>query len=125
MAAMRVSTILLFLALASGSNTCGLRKSNIAGSVAGPKFGPATSSVNADKPLTAHSAKAPGRRDFTTQVKPILEARCRSCHFPGGVMYQRLPFDRPETIRALGEKLFTRLKDENDRRIIREFLSQQ
>jgi hypothetical protein len=39
-------------------------------------------------------------------------------------MYQRLPFDRPETIKTLGTKLFTRLKDESEQRLIREFLSQ-
>jgi hypothetical protein len=66
----------------------------------------------------------PAKVDFTTHVRPILQARCQPCHFSGGVMYQRLPFDRPETIRTLGEKLFTRIKDENERRVIREFLSQ-
>ncbi len=40
-------------------------------------------------------------------------------------MYQRLPFDRPETTKTLGTKLFTRIKDENERRLIREFLEQQ
>ena len=39
-------------------------------------------------------------------------------------MYQRLPFDRPETIKALGTKLFTRIKDENEQRLLREFISQ-
>jgi hypothetical protein len=46
------------------------------------------------------------------------------CHFAGGAMYQRLPFDHPETIKTLGTKLFTRLKDENEQRLIRQFLSQ-
>jgi hypothetical protein len=63
--------------------------------------------------------------DFDTQIRPILEARCQPCHFNGGKVYQRLPFDRPETIRTLGTKLFTRLKDENERRLIRQFLEQQ
>jgi hypothetical protein len=40
-------------------------------------------------------------------------------------MYQRLPFDKAETIVKLGTKLFTRIKDENQQRLIREFLSQQ
>ena len=40
-------------------------------------------------------------------------------------MYQRLPFDQPKTIITLGTKLFTRLKDEKEQRLIREFLSQQ
>ena len=65
------------------------------------------------------------RVDFNQDVRPILEARCQPCHFPGGVMYERRPFDRPETITDLGTKLFTRLKDENDRRVISEFLVQQ
>lgn len=60
---------------------------------------------------------------FTTSVRPILERRCQPCHFPGGKMYQRLPFDRPETIVKLGTKLFTRIKDEKDRDVIRKFLS--
>jgi len=39
-------------------------------------------------------------------------------------MYDKLPFDRPETIKTLGTKLFTRLHEENDRKIIRDFLAQ-
>jgi hypothetical protein len=63
--------------------------------------------------------------DFATQVEPLLRSKCEGCHFSGGKMYDKLPFDRPETIRKLGTKLFTRISDENDRKIIREFLSQQ
>jgi hypothetical protein len=68
-------------------------------------------------------APAPERIDFTTQVRPIL-ARCQPCHFSGGTMYERLPFDRPETVTKLGEKLFSRIQAENERKIIREFLAQ-
>jgi hypothetical protein len=39
-------------------------------------------------------------------------------------MYERLPFDRPETVIKLGEKLFTRIRAENERQIIREFLAE-
>jgi len=70
------------------------------------------------------SAKGPARVDFPTQIRPILEARCQPCHFSGGKVYQRMPFDRPETIKTLGTKLFTRIKDENERRLIRDFLAQ-
>lgn len=62
--------------------------------------------------------------DFATQVQPIFEKGCKPCHFSGGAMYQSLPFDHPETIRSLGEKLFTRIKDESERKVIREFLNQ-
>jgi len=60
--------------------------------------------------------------DFKTHIQPILQ-RCQPCHFPGGKMYQRLPFDRPETVVKLGTKLFTRIHDEKERELIRQFLA--
>ena len=62
--------------------------------------------------------------DFARDVRPILD-RCQPCHFPGGKMYAKLPFDRPETVVRLGTKLFTRIKDENRRDVIRRFLAEQ
>jgi hypothetical protein len=63
--------------------------------------------------------------DFDTEIKPIFEARCQPCHFRGGKVYDKMPFDRPETIKTLGTKLFTRIRDENERSLIRAFLAQQ
>lgn len=71
------------------------------------------------------TAVSPAKIDFATQIRPIFDPGCQPCHFSGGTMYQRLPFDRPETIKTLGNKLFTRVKDEEKRRLIREFVSQQ
>ena len=75
--------------------------------------------------LTGTTTPAPSRVDFDSDVKPILQAKCTPCHFSGGQMYDRLPFDRSETVRKLGEKLFTRIRDEKHRRVIKEFLAQQ
>lgn len=63
--------------------------------------------------------------DFATQIKPIFEARCQPCHFSGGKVYSRMPFDRAETIKTLNTKLFTRIKDEKERQLIRDFLAQE
>jgi hypothetical protein len=63
--------------------------------------------------------------DFSTEIRPLLEQRCQPCHFAGGKMYKRLPFDRPETIVKLGTKLFTRIRDEQQRDLIRRFLAEQ
>jgi hypothetical protein len=76
----------------------------------------------ADLPPVASPAPATPA-DFTRDVRPILEQRCRPCHFEGGKMYERLPFDRPETIRTLGTKLFTRIKVEDEQAVIRRFLA--
>jgi hypothetical protein len=78
----------------------------------------------AETPPSASAASAPPRVDFDSQVKPILQARCTPCHFPGGVMHDRLPFDRAQTIHDLGEKLFTRIKDEQEQALLRSFLAQ-
>ena len=79
---------------------------------------------------TVSSASAPAssapkaRVDFDTQVKPIFQSKCMPCHFSGGQMYDRLPFDQPATIKKLGFKVFTRIKEENDRKLIEDFLTQ-
>ena len=62
--------------------------------------------------------------DFQRHVQPIREKRCQPCHFEGGKMYASLPFDKPETIRKLGTKLFTRIKKDEEQAVIRAFLAQ-
>jgi hypothetical protein len=90
-----------------------------------PRFEALVQKVFAPKKAEASSSlMVPAKVDFATQVRPILEYRCTPCHFAGGTMYKRLPFDRQETIKTLGTKLFSRIKDEEERRLIREFLAQ-
>ena len=91
------------------------------GSVAKPARMPdvVVSSANVS---TSSAEKA--RVDFDTQLKPIFKSKCMPCHFSGGKMYDSLPFDRPETIRKLGTRLFTRIKEEDSRRLIEDFLAQ-
>ena len=107
---MRVDALILALILAF--TMCGCAKLNAAA--------PTVSTESAYKPTTSSLTKV----DFTSQIRPLLESRCTPCHFAGGTMYERLPFDRPETIKKLGTKLFTRIKDEKEQRLIQEFLSQ-
>ena len=110
---MRVSLLALMVMVAFGFKMCG--QSNP------PAFlakGPGSSSKSSPGVTTA-------KPDFDKDIKPILQSRCQPCHFQGGKVYDRLPFDRPETIMKLGEKLFTRIKDEKEQRLIREFLAAQ
>jgi len=112
---MRMAVLIFALASTSGfygcSHTNAVTKARLTSSV--PTAG------------STESAKTANKIDFATQIRPILESRCQPCHFSGGKVYQRMPFDRPETIKTLGTKLFTRLKDENERRVIRDFLAQE
>lgn len=85
---------------------------------------PVSQQENHPAPIRS-SSPAPQRVSFETQIRPMLEARCRPCHFAGGKMYGRLPFDRPQTIRLLGDKLFTRIKDPQEQALLRSFLAQE
>jgi hypothetical protein len=73
--------------------------------------------------MTPASAPPPARVEFQRDVRPILEQRCQPCHFAGGKMYAHLPFDKAETIDNLGTKLFTRIKRENEQKVIRAYLA--
>ncbi len=112
---MRGSVLVLALILGSAYNTCSPTK---------PKSATPKASTASTPATPVSSVTVPAKVDFAAQIMPILQSRCQPCHFAGGKVYERLPFDRPETINALGTKLFTRLKDENEQRLIREFLSQ-
>jgi hypothetical protein len=94
------------------------------GAVATPAAAVSGPAAAASDPAPAATPAATASVEFARDVRPILESRCQPCHFAGGRMYDRLPFDRPETIRQLGPKLFSRIKDEESQRTIRAFLSQ-
>jgi hypothetical protein len=96
----------------------------LANEAAGLRQGVGASAPKMVPAVNFAASPRPARVDFDSQIKPILQNRCMPCHFNGGKMYDRLPFDRPETIRKLGAKLFTRIQDENHRRLINDFLTQ-
>src|SRR2546426_12142816 len=115
MRAMRVTSLIIILIVAGGFATYkSIRRAT-------PRLSAAVSEPGA----TAFSASTNSKVDFDQQIKPILQSRCQPCHFQGGKVYDRMPFDRPETITRLGTKLFSRIKDEKEQRLIREFLAAQ
>lgn len=107
---MRLGVLVFALVLLASSYSCTRTKG-------------ATASIGTAPATIASTNTASPKVDFETQIKPIV-SRCQPCHFSGGKVYDKLPFDRPETIKTLGTKLFTRIHDENERRLIREFLAQ-
>ena len=62
--------------------------------------------------------------DFKTQIQPILQKRCTPCHFPGGKQYDKLPFDKGETIINHGTVALKRLKDEKEIALVKQFIQQ-
>ncbi len=60
---------------------------------------------------------------FEASVKPILVESCMPCHFPGGRMYDRLPFDEPATIRGHPDGVLRRLKDPAKKQTVEAWLA--
>lgn len=61
---------------------------------------------------------------FEKQVKPILVKNCSPCHFTGGKMYERLPFDKDTTILNHHEAILKRIKNEEENTILKNFVLQ-
>ena len=62
--------------------------------------------------------------DFKTQVQPIFVKHCSPCHFNGGKMYEKLPFDEVRTIVVNSIGILRRIKDENDKILITSFIEE-
>ena len=111
MLAMRMALLMLVLFVAFGLEAC-------------QRAQPAMFSGSQKTFASALLVSAAKKPDFDNEIKSIFQARCQPCHFSGGQVYDKMPFDKPETITRLGTKLFTRIKDEKERALIREFLAE-
>lgn len=60
---------------------------------------------------------------FSTQIQPIMIKNCSPCHFPGGKMYDRLPFDKDTTIINHNAGILRRIKGD-DNALIKAFVEQ-
>lgn len=60
--------------------------------------------------------------DFEKQVKPIFVKNCSPCHFPGGKMYGRLPFDKDATILNHHEAILKRIKNEEENSLLKKYV---
>ncbi len=62
--------------------------------------------------------------NFATQIQPLLVKHCSPCHFTGGKMYERMPFDKDTTIVNHQAGILRRIKGD-DNALIRSFIEQK
>jgi hypothetical protein len=60
--------------------------------------------------------------NFALQIQPILVSHCSPCHFTGGKMYEKLPFDKGETIVNHEAALLRRINDLKEKALIQKFV---
>jgi len=63
--------------------------------------------------------------NYQTQIQPILQTTCSPCHFPGGKMYEKMPFDKGETIISHEAGILKRIKDEQKVALIKKYIQQK
>ena len=56
---------------------------------------------------------------FTANIAPLLAAKCQPCHFKGGKVFDKLPFDQYKTVVKIAPRLHTRLKGEDEQLVAR------
>jgi len=62
--------------------------------------------------------------NFDRDVKPIFEKHCNPCHFPGGKLYDRLPFDQASTIIKNEMGILRRITDAGEVKRIKQFVAE-
>ena len=83
---------------------------------------PAPAPTSPAEPASVTSAPVAAADAFASRILPMLEQHCTPCHFPGGRMYDRLPFDDPEVVRSKPEGILRRLKVAEERQVVEEWI---
>ncbi len=59
---------------------------------------------------------------FQTDIVPLLKSNCQPCHYPGGKMYKKLPFDDYLTVKKIGKKLNSRFNEQSQKDMVTEWV---
>lgn len=62
---------------------------------------------------------------FISQIQPILQKNCSPCHFTGGKMYERMPFDAAQTLLAHKDGILKRFKQEEENGLLKKYIEQR
>jgi hypothetical protein len=63
--------------------------------------------------------------NYKTQLQPVFQKNCSPCHFPGGKLYEKLPFDNGATIIDHLAGVLRRIKNEEDIKLIKQYAAQK
>jgi hypothetical protein len=63
--------------------------------------------------------------NYNTEVLPVLQKKCSPCHFAGGKMYEKMPFDNSLTILSHEAGVLKRIKDQPEASLVKQFIQQR
>jgi hypothetical protein len=61
---------------------------------------------------------------FDKEIKPIFIKNCSPCHFNGGKMYEKLPFDQDTTIINHSASILKRIKNKEENTLLNNYITQ-
>jgi hypothetical protein len=82
-----------------------------------------TTSVN-NKKSTKTIRVSADSINFVSQVQPILQKNCSPCHFTGGKMYEKMPFDDPKTLLGHQSGILKRIKKDDENLVLKQFIEE-
>lgn len=59
---------------------------------------------------------------FASHIIPLLQKKCSPCHFEGGKMYGKMPFDKAATLLSHPAGILKRFSDENEKALLEKFV---
>ena len=81
--------------------------------------------INKDGENINSSVRAIDTINYRTQLQPVFQKNCSPCHFPGGKLYEKLPFDNGATIIDHLTGVLKRIKNEDDSKLIKQYAIQK
>jgi hypothetical protein len=69
-------------------------------------------------PRRVDSAKV----SYIASIAPLLVKNCQPCHYPGGKVFKKLPFENYLVVKKLGLKLNTRFKTEEQQSLVKRWV---
>src|SRR5690242_9139396 len=70
------------------------------------------------------SISIPDSAAFRSQLMPLLQKKCSPCHFEGGKMYERMPFDKASTILTHETGVLRRFNNPDEKAQVEKFISE-
>jgi hypothetical protein len=67
----------------------------------------------------------PDTVNYNTEVLPVLQKNCSPCHFTGGKMYEKMPFDNSLTILSHEAGVLKRFNNKPEADLIKQFIQQR
>ncbi|MFN0173133.1 MAG: hypothetical protein ACKVU0_00700 [Saprospiraceae bacterium] len=85
-----------------------------------PETFPPTTSIEQSKSVPAKDSIV-----YSWEIQPILEKGCSPCHFPGGKMYDPMPFDQAKTILDHKSGMLKRFNKPEEKQLMERFFAEQ